>query len=58
MDLSDVCERCEEVHGHNEKYCKMCSYGNPCIGCEDYSQIDDKCISNGGCAGNKQEVDK
>ena len=29
--------------------CIMCKLGNPCLGCEDYDQINYVCKSNGGC---------
>jgi len=41
-----VCDFCIS----DECDCIMCKLGNPCLGCEDYDQINDVCKSNGGCA--------
>lgn len=43
----DICEICREVIDNPD--CKTCSYGNPCLGCADYDETTDICISNGGC---------
>lgn len=43
----DICEKCREVIGTAD--CITCSYGNPCLGCSDYDEATDTCISNGGC---------
>lgn len=43
MDISDVCEICEDAD------CMHCSLGNPCLGCEGYDG-DGGCTSNGGCS--------
>ena len=43
----NVCEKCAEMGIEN---CKYCSFGNPCLGCEDYDIENDTCKSNGGCA--------
>lgn len=45
MDISYLCEICVE----NE--CLLCELGNPCLGCGDYDKENNKCLSNGGCAG-------
>ena len=44
----DVCETCREVLGNAD--CNTCPFGNPCLGCTDYDEETDTCISNGGCA--------
>ena len=43
----DICEMCREAIGSPD--CRMCSYGNPCLGCADYDEATDVCTSNGGC---------
>lgn len=44
VDIGDICDYCPM----ND--CIMCELGNPCLGCEDYDQINHVCKSNGGCA--------
>lgn len=44
MDIGDNCDYCEE------RNCKDCRFGNPCLGCIDYDRENDTCKSNGGCA--------
>lgn len=44
-----VCDICEE------RSCKDCSFGNPCLGCPDYDRTKDDCKSNGGCASAEKE---
>lgn len=44
-----ACDRCEEEN------CKHCSLGNPCLGCTDYDEDNDKCLSNGGCGKEQDE---
>lgn len=39
-----VCDSCEE------RSCKDCELGNPCLGCLDYDRTKDDCKSKGGCA--------
>ena len=39
-----VCDICDE------KSCKDCYFGNPCLNCLDYDRTKDTCKSNGGCA--------
>lgn len=36
--------------------CKICHYGNPCLGCVDYDEETMKCKTNGGC-GAKEKKD-
>ena len=43
-DIGNICEFCME----EERDCKMCTLGNPCLGCEDYD-IENGCKSNGAC---------
>lgn len=38
-----VCDWCED------KDCRYCSWGNSCLGCEDYDMERNVCLSNGGC---------
>ena len=47
-DIGDICAFCQD----EERNCIMCSLGNPCLGCEDYTEINHVyvCMSNGGCA--------
>ena len=45
-DIGNICDYCMEDEGD----CKMCSLGNPCLGCEDYDITNNSCKSNGGCA--------
>jgi hypothetical protein len=45
-DIGNICVFCMS----DERDCIMCPLGNPCLGCEDYDQINDVCKSNGGCA--------
>lgn len=47
MDIGDLCELCEEFGDHD---CKLCNFGNPCIGCNDYDIVNDYCKSHGACA--------
>ena len=49
------CEICEEVMGWTD--CMHCYLGNPCIGCDDYDEEYDTCMSLGGC-GERSENDK
>lgn len=44
-----VCDICEE------RFCKDCQYGNPCLGCSDYDRTKDVCKSNGACASAREE---
>lgn len=41
------CDICEEMGGND---CQHCSLGNPCLGCADYDEEQDRCTSDGGCA--------
>ena len=50
FDIGDVCNYCETRH------CEACVYGNPCLGCPDYSGHH-VCLSKGGCM-LKKETDK
>lgn len=44
--MFDACELCREQGGYDgEKYCRLCSFGNPCLGCENYDFESDTCIS-------------
>lgn len=43
VERMHVCDWCED------KDCKYCSWGNPCLGCEDYDLERGVCLSNGGC---------
>ncbi len=43
MNISNICDYCEE------RDCKFCSFGNPCLGCNDYDIEKDICKSNGAC---------
>ena len=45
-NIGDICDYCFD----EERDCKMCSLGNPCLNCEDYDKVNDTCKSNGGCA--------
>lgn len=45
IDKTTVCDFCMS----DECDCIMCQLGNPCLGCEDYDQINHVCKSNGGC---------
>ena len=45
--LVQLCFQCADLGDAN---CMMCPLGNPCLGCEDYDQINHVCKSNGGCA--------
>lgn len=47
------CDICEEMGNANN--CKHCSLGNPCLGCSDYDERNDVCISNGGCGQNLEQ---
>lgn len=42
----NICEECEQAGIEN---CKFCSFGNPCLGCEDYDAENDRCTSAGAC---------
>ena len=44
-----VCDICEE------RSCKDCTFGNPCLGCLDYDRTKDVCKSNGACASAREE---
>lgn len=46
MDISDLCDVCEEIRGED---CLYCSLGNPCLGCDDYDMNAHVCRSNGAC---------
>lgn len=48
MDIGDICDYCED------RECELCIYGNPCLGCEDYSGHG-ICLSKGGCGKEKTE---
>lgn len=43
MGLLYPCDNCFEPE------CGLCTFGNPCLGCEDYNPLDGSCKSNGGC---------
>ena len=47
-----VCEICEDMGCVD---CKRCPWGNPCLGCIDYDEKADVCISNGGCGREMKE---
>lgn len=49
MDISNICEYCVE----ND--CRLCRFGNPCLGCPDYDLKNDRCTSNGACADTNKE---
>ena len=51
----NVCDYCEISEGGRN--CKTCSYGNPCLGCEDYDLEHDTCISKGGCGDHDLDSD-
>jgi len=53
VDIGDICDYCLD----EERDCIMCQLGNPCLGCEDYDQINDVCKSNGGCA-SKRDINE
>ena len=53
-DIGDICMICME----SEHDCRMCSLGNPCLGCEDYDQVNDTCKSNGGCYNTERKTNK
>ena len=42
----NVCDVCAEMMITD---CKHCRYGNSCLGCQDYSETNDTCKSDGGC---------
>lgn len=44
-----VCDICEE------RLCKDCNFGNPCLDCPDYDRTKDECKSNGACASAREE---
>lgn len=48
MDIGDICDYCED------RECELCIYGNPCLGCSDYSG-NGSCLSKGGCGKVKTE---
>ena len=48
MDIGDICDYCED------RECELCIYGNPCLGCEEYSGHG-ICLSKGGCGKVKTE---
>lgn len=50
-DIGDVCDFCED----EERDCRMCPLGNPCLGCEDYDSRSGICKSNGGCGADRQK---
>lgn len=39
-----VCDICDD------KICKYCTWGNPCLGCVHYDRLKDTCTSHGACA--------
>ena len=47
--MAYICLCCESPN------CIACSYGNSCLGCEDYDRENDTCRSNGGCGGETKE---
>lgn len=49
----NVCDMCEEMGTVN---CKHCRWGNPCLGCQDYSESTDECKSHGGCGVKETDV--
>lgn len=49
MDIGDICDYCED------RECELCIYGNPCLGCEDYSGHG-ICLSKGGCGKESTEA--
>ncbi len=51
MDISNVCDHCEM----ND--CMYCPLGNPCLGCEDYDEINNVCTSNGRCGEQIEELE-
>lgn len=50
-ELVQLCYQCADL---GDDDCKMCPLGNPCLGCEDYDQINHVCKSNGGCTPEKR----
>jgi hypothetical protein len=44
-DIGDICE----FYMEEERDCKMCSLGNPCLNCKDYDSVNELCKSNGAC---------
>ena len=44
-----VCDICED------RFCKDCVFGNPCLGCSDYDKMKDECKLNGTCASAREE---
>lgn len=42
-----VCDRCNFEEGSDA--CMMCSFGNPCLDCDDWDVEHQLCLSNGGC---------
>ena len=44
-----VCDICED------RLCKDCTFGNPCLGCSEYDRTKDECKSNGACASAREE---
>ena len=47
--MGNVCDWCED------RDCMYCSWGNPCLGCEDWDTEHQLCLSNGGCGRLKEE---
>ena len=45
--MSFVCDWCDTENGSEE--CLFCSWGNPCLGCEDWDMDSFTCRSNGAC---------
>ena len=43
MDIGDICDYCED------RDCMNCSFGNPCLDCEDYDREKQDCTSKGAC---------
>lgn len=46
-DIGNVCDYCPDED------CKRCPFANPCLGCDDYDESNDRCKSNGGCGATK-----
>ena len=43
VDIGDICDFCED------RDCMNCSFGNPCLDCEDYDREKQDCTSKGAC---------
>lgn len=46
------CEICEEMGGND---CMRCPLGNPCLGCDDYDEEYETCMSLGGCGERRED---